>query len=1277
MPSGAITTQRRAMNAAASTPNNWFVIDAPIGEVDKDAFGHNDIADNLYRMVTEPSAHRRMIGLFGEFGVGKSTIIELLQAKLAGHKTLRVVRMSAERHEPVGFHRAAVYGFAEALVDAGEIKPADAEGILEPLRSAQTITLSDANLSPLGRAVTRFQEKLKMTRSRFIQLFAFIAVSMLLVTGFILTVVGPENWERVLSIALPIVSGTTIFAPLIWLITQISGREFNFTSLLIPGTSVTQRPRVEAADEHERAFATLAAKAKHRLVVAVDDIDRLSKQQILEALNAIRSFQLTCKKDLRPIFIVSVAEKIIRGALDTDGKLDGEHAQDFLNRLFTLRQEVPVHESPDLRDYARDVLRTQAPALAAKLDSRVDDVISMLIYEDVADPRHVVRLINAFSSDYRLALAREKREGRRSLRADAVTAHPDVLARVVVLKTDFAPFFEAALKNLALVTIGSQASSLGDGDEELSKLSAFPQAANRPLYKYLARTAGWVPENVDLFPFFYLGQDRFSLTLGNAEARELRSALANNQSAALAELANAALSSGTDAVALFRELLVSVLRELEDPEITNAASAVIQAAPSTPALKDHEVARAVTAAANHRPESVTDVAGALVLAESASSEDAMTLVRLALEVSPEKAEDTLWDARGQIRAVLGEKAFSSWAQARIGNVNSWSDVDRWTREELGDAFATTLLARAVALASDPGETAVASEDDFANVVAITSQVSEQIPVPDLTALRAAIEVGADTLESAIAFESMTAYTFTDQQLAHILQSATTAQESLADDAEPVREMQDGVAAVTIRISTQNPAVGYWENKTNPRSVASVGSSLLAGWVDADTYPASLALPALTAMVTRGAKAHMPLAKALIDAWTRNPGGVDAESIPYGDTVQGMCALLPQMEETASTAVVDVWVAALRDEDTRAFVSDLSPHILTAKAPTEWGDKAMAQLVPLFQRSIDYTTDVTQAAAFVMATGRVSVDWERELLNAFGTILPYGGAHEVRALTSLAQLPWSEELCPEVAATVTPFVEEAPEADYWALFDLFDTRGLVDASFTAHIDTLLDTDEPTDAMKTRAEPLARVLPLEKAMELALSSESEPAMTAVAARTLEANEADPAVARLLRRIAVLQPPIPARISFARAFATADYDVYAGAVHILLADTLDVGGTSDQHLWAFMTVPLDQVGRDAIWAEIEPRLTSSAQEASAASATLAATGTDDEFDRMVAKTVGAAVLHWISEEPSTAVSAALAAALRSGQKSRAAARKHASRNWRIGEKKAAASAALNALR
>lgn len=74
------------MSATERPSASWFVVDAPVGEVARDAFGHDDIADNLHRMVTEPTDHRRMIGLLGQFGVGKSTIIELLRTKLHGDK---------------------------------------------------------------------------------------------------------------------------------------------------------------------------------------------------------------------------------------------------------------------------------------------------------------------------------------------------------------------------------------------------------------------------------------------------------------------------------------------------------------------------------------------------------------------------------------------------------------------------------------------------------------------------------------------------------------------------------------------------------------------------------------------------------------------------------------------------------------------------------------------------------------------------------------------------------------------------------------------------------------------------------------------------------------------------------------------------------------------------------------------------------------------------------------------------------------------------------------
>lgn len=1278
MPSGATTPQRRVMNAEASTAQNWFVIDAPVSDVEKDAFGHDDIADNLHRMVTEPSSHRRMIGLFGEFGVGKSSIIQLLQAKLKGHKNLRVIRMSAERHEPVGFHRASVYGFAEALVDAGELTASEAEEILEPLRSAQTLTISDAALSPLGRAITTLQQKLKMKRKGFFGLIAGAILAAILVIGLIGWVVGPETWASIQQFVVPIVTGSTFFVPLAWMFSQLSGTDFNFSSLLTPGTNVTQRPRVEAADEHERAFAALAAKAEHRLVVAVDDIDRLSKQQILEALNAIRSFQLTCKRELRPIFIVSIAEKIIRSALSINDGLDDAHAQDFLNRLFTLRQEVPIHESLDLSDYACDALRSQAPALAGHLGTRVDDVVAMLIHDDVADPRHVVRLINAFSSDYRLALARETRDGRRALRENTVTAQPDVLARVVVLKTDFPTFFKAALDDLDLVDSIARASSINDSALAEDALLPFPRDEHPSLYKYLARTAGWVPSDVDLFPFFFLGQNRISLTLGNAEARKLRSALANNQSAELAPLVVAAEASGLEAVELFRELLVSVLRELENPELSNAASAVIQVAATSDTLQDQEIARAVAAAAHNRPEAITDVAGAIALANVATAQDAKTLLAMALEVDGEDAENTLWDARVLVRDTLGEQMFSEWVLARIAAVGSWNDIARWRRADLGDTFAIALLSEALALAAQPGEAAVADEDDLTNVLAVVDQVTERAPVPNLAALRAAIVVGADTYESAVAHATTAAFKLSDQELTDLLRDSRKSEDAVAEDDESLTEVQDGVAALTVRMAAQHAAFGFWENTPTPHSAASIGSSLIAAWIAADTYPVSRAVPVLRTMVEQNAKAHTSLANAVLDAWIRDPAASDADEVPLVDSAEAMTALLPQMENEAAARVKDAWVAALGDEDSRPLVASLASHVLTADTPAEWADEAMAQLVPLFQRTVDFTTDATDATALIVATGRVSEECERELLDALVAVLAYSGVARARALSSIAQIPWSETLSQEVIAAITPHSAEFEDADYWTMFDLFVSRSLMDASYVAPVDTHITEDSPTPAMVARAGTLAGVLTMENGTKLALAAESQPAIDAVADRCAHfTDDAEAIVASLLRQIATELPPAAIRDSFAAALASADEDVYTSAVRLLLADTLDVGGTRDKYLWRFVTVPLPAAVRNEIWAAVEPDLTASVREATYASVVLHATGEDKYLDQLVAKSIESILLHWITEEPNATVASALGSAVSSGAKSRAAARRPAVKKWRLPERKTAASAAAAALK
>ena len=97
---------------------------------------------------------------------------------------------------------------------------------------------------------------------------------------------------------------------------MLSGVVFTpLSAALTPGTVSEMRPRAEAADEFERVFADLVSIDKgKRLIIAVDDVDRLAPERLLETLHAIHSFQRACKHP-RPVFIVSFDERIVRDAI--------------------------------------------------------------------------------------------------------------------------------------------------------------------------------------------------------------------------------------------------------------------------------------------------------------------------------------------------------------------------------------------------------------------------------------------------------------------------------------------------------------------------------------------------------------------------------------------------------------------------------------------------------------------------------------------------------------------------------------------------------------------------------------------------------------------------------------------------------------------------------------------------------------------------------------------------------------------------------------------------
>lgn len=1237
------------MSSVERSGGNWFVVDAPVGEVARDAFGHDDIADNLHRMITEPTNHRRMIGLLGQFGVGKSTIIELLRAKLLGDQNIGLIRMSAERHEPVGFHRAAVYAFAEALVASEQVSTKVADEILEPLRSAQSTSIADFALSPLGRIASQLKEKLRLSRSRFLTYVALAVIGAAGLIGLLSIMVPPDVWGAISSFVIPLVTTGAFFVPFIWLGSSIDIGSVNLGGLLASGARVTQRAKVEAADEQEQAFAALVEKAKTRLVVAVDDIDRLSKEQILAALNAIRSFQLTCKKDRQPIFIVSIDEEIVRSAIEDGNGASTPDAHEFLNRLFTLRQEVPVHETFDLRDFAKILLTEQATTLAERVGTKLDDVIMMLIHDDVSDPRHVVRLLNAFSSDFRLAHARELRTGTRSLREGLVTKNLDVLARVVVLKTDYPAFFRAALNDVDLIDMASRASSVDAQNEEVSALINSGFSTTNPdtasMFRYLARTAGWVPEDVDYVPFLYLGQDRFSQQLGNVHARTLRQALANNQSAELARLAEEAQAGGAESTASFQELLVAVLRALVPAEQNNGVAALLAAVSRNDALQNAEIARVVGAVVSQRPHAMTDVSGAIAFLSNAPSNSASLLGLAILNASNESTDGDVWRARESISAAVGSGQFDAWVERRTKAIGSWEVLADWNHDDLDTGTASLLLWKAVQLVESDDNDLAADEDDLASVEDIASRIKDPVvPVEDAI-LYKALSQPSNTNDCAIAFVAIEKLKLTKKQLSQLSYTSFPASvASVEEDVELHARVLSGAAALAIRVATEASGWGAGEGA---KRISSAGrtADVIADWVGNGTFASSRALPVIDAMTQHGAQGQMKLAKAIFTSWSKDPDGTDNAGVNLVDTAMGLAAMIESLETVAQEAVHDEWVALFGVSGSPAAADCLTPSLFASEQLGGWANDAIAKLVAWFSTSHNFTGEATTAAARIMATGFVSDSVQKDLLNQLVSVAGHGGTHRQRALASTAKLPWAAIVVPEVNNNFARYIDEFEATDFWALIDLQLLRDQVAEQFIARIDGLVSDEGPSKDTLDRSDALAFHLKLDNAVTNALESGSADAIEVAAQRYNELPEAEVKTkwAAFLDQATVESVTEGSRSTLANALAAANPELYMEAVNVILDDTLDSASERHAAKWFFITGPLGTDTRREVKAALEPLLLGSAREALGAAIVLHASRTDLEFDLMVADVVDAGLEYWIGEEPNVSVAAAIAESVR----------------------------------
>ncbi|MFG3365619.1 P-loop NTPase fold protein [Streptomyces sp. NPDC090032] len=710
----------------------WTIEDIAIGHSREDLFDHHSVARQLARTITA-AGQSLAIGLLGPFGSGKSSVVQLLKTELAVNKKWAVLHVSAEHHSGVARARALMYALLDEahrqdLISADEF--ASQRACMEGGRQ-HTLPRPGPRSTVPGRSGLRRYVLAAGTGLAWVGTM----LGVLWLIGVALVIFGHRfgvgegvpalTWfaaKGATSLTAVLVSAAAISAVL------AAGKESALQTLKAYEITLTS-PRPDSTDELEQAFTRLLLSVDRRLVIAVDDIDRLAAADVLEALTTLRSFLLTGHQQRvkQPVFVLSCDESIVREAIvgvrpglarrpaDTQMRVRGdqgpvagepgeattrapaaipaaapspaptaiatrkateEAAQEYLNKLFTVRLVLPAPGDADLRDYAAELLLHRQPQHPAVAElggqAEVRTLLDVLVHQGVRDPRHVIRLLNSFFTDFQLAQFREMAAGARPPRIAAreVTGYPVALARLTVLRHDFRDLYDAIraeedlLHRIDDALLGPEQGLLDPllKSYVIASTPPRPDFESHPGLRYLLATAARarVDRPARIGPLLTLGSSQASRLLGSEMATHIQQELIGRDGAAFARRLAAA-----DALPRVLEAAAAALGAARPgQDLDNAVTAAIIALGETAEqlanlpLEETRPLRALTdIIARRRPEMTLAVPSHLLVPLLGLTDEAHLprLLKILLDPPEDAGEALLW-AEALIRLPAGAHA---------------------------------------------------------------------------------------------------------------------------------------------------------------------------------------------------------------------------------------------------------------------------------------------------------------------------------------------------------------------------------------------------------------------------------------------------------------------------------------------------------------------------------------------------------------------------------------------------------------------------------------------
>lgn len=459
------------------------MLDREISKPEHDAFGHRHYAQALKSLIeSDSNATPFSIGVLGGWGTGKSSIKELYVADLHDDTTKHDGLTRDQRIRCITFN-AWRFGGKDQDIKRALLRHVFLElgGTEENLQDKLFRQISET-VSTEKSYWTYTKETLK---SWAIPLPAVaIALSLILVTSWLaMTIFGVQgSYARSAILAIM----TAAVAYILKHLKPAAHPNASITKVTLPTTTVEQYEDMLLAQIRKfkrgdcKSKDGRSGKSCKRLVVFVDDLDRLSSEEMVLGLDGVRTFMEIPKSSLPEgiglVFVISCDEAKIADAL-AKGRRNADlpaavfthfDARRYLDRIFQFRLDISPPPRHDMRAFAKTHLE-RLPGVAEDLKSRgveIDALVDRMIHVGIQDPRNALQVVNAFSQAWWIGKVRELEgvgtDRRGGLHEGAVTSHPISLGALCALKVSFPDFYREVqddpglLKRLTDVAVNGQ-----------------------------------------------------------------------------------------------------------------------------------------------------------------------------------------------------------------------------------------------------------------------------------------------------------------------------------------------------------------------------------------------------------------------------------------------------------------------------------------------------------------------------------------------------------------------------------------------------------------------------------------------------------------------------------------------------------------------------------------------------------------------------------------------------------------------------------------------------